>query len=120
MGIQDFLGKGKATDRSTKYEELSKGKTEGEKRKLEMQLLKPEKIPPHLSGLADKNTFSDIAKRTVKVVFPDSESLTLFRKHFKVSDRIEPSLLGIDKLMAVVQLLEDRKITYDDKSKKAS
>jgi len=118
--IQDFLGKGKTGDRSKKYQELSKDKTEAEKRELEMHLLKPDKIPPHVTESADYNLFSPISTLTVRMVFPDEEALALFKKHFPVSKYVEPSLARMDKMMATVQLYEDGKITYDAKTNKVT
>jgi hypothetical protein len=117
--IQDFLGK-KTGGRVARYKELAEGKTEEEKRKLEMRLLKPEKIPPHVTEKANYNTFSPIATHTVHIIFPDDESLALFKRHFKVGQYVKPSLTDIDKLVAILQLLEDEIIVYDNKLNKAS
>lgn len=131
MGIQDFFDdktkeKSKVTNRTVRYQNESQGMTEPEKRELEMELLTPEKIPDYIG----ETTICDvehpdrkqapIASMSVKLVFPGQESLDLFSKHFKVSQRIEASLLEMSKLLAVVQLLEDGKVIYDSKTNKAS
>jgi hypothetical protein len=121
MAIQDFLGEGKSKSRAVKFQELAEGKTQEEKRNLEAQLLKPEKIPAYTHEETKKSQFSQISAHSVRMVFPDDESLELFKKHFKVSEYVELSLgkPGMDKLLAVVQLLENGQITYDQKTKRA-
>jgi len=118
--IKDFFGNGKGKSRIERFEALSDGKSQEEKRGLELQLLKPDKIPPHIHEKADKSKFSPITTRSVRMVFPDDESLELFKKHFSVSRHVEASLTDMDKLLAIIRLLDSGEVTYDKKSNKAT
>jgi len=118
--IQDFFGGKRGKSRVEKFEGLSEGKTKEEKRQLEVEVLKPDKIPPHVHEKTEYSKFSPIASHSVRIVFPDDESLELFKKHFNVSRHVEASLTSMDKFMEIIRLLDDGIIVYDNKLKKAS
>jgi hypothetical protein len=98
------------------FRRISPTATEEEKRKLEMETMRPERLP-HYGGEEPGATASDpIGSRVVKVVLRTDATLDLMRKHFGVRNYVEPNIREIVKFEALLQALEEGIITYDKES----
>jgi len=112
-GILDFLDDETKNRRTKKFEERFSNSDEGAKRKLEKEMLKPEKLK-HYTG--PKPRAQTLADRSVKIVFPDDESIELLKKHFRVSKHVENSIAHPELLISFLEKLESGEITYDKKT----
>jgi hypothetical protein len=113
MGIERFFTAGKSNKvQESVQERKRKAKSKQEERELEMQHLKPNKLPPY-AGKAP--TVDNITKQSVKLVFKSEEDLDKFKNHFHVPKYIEPSVTNIELLMALIDELESGRIKYDKK-----
>jgi len=111
--IQSFLGKkmGVTSSRVGKYAKNSKGKSKKEKRELERNMLAPTKLQKHIGKEAHQKSSGDLS---VRVFFPDKETLDVFGKYFKVSTYQGNNTHKIGPLVRLLQMLEDGKAIYDE------
>lgn len=114
MGITDFFGDSRrnvvqvvgATDKCVSKEK---------QRELEVAHLRPASLPPYVGDAP----LSEIVKRlSVRLVFSNMEDVGRFKKYFKMYSYIEQSVSDLRILLALFDALEDRRIVYDDDSKK--
>lgn len=113
MGISDFINKGKSIISKTQvFEKAVVGKNKREKRQLEQRMLRPDKLPPFDRS---KSATNDMRGRTIKLIFPDNQSMALFKKFFHVSESVENSLRDMSLLFALLDELESGRIKYDNK-----
>lgn len=107
-GIGKFLGKKR--DMVGEFEKLSEGKSQEEKRELEIKLLKPETIPKYTG----KKPFGlGIKKHTVKLVFSGDEDFEKFNRHFKVLGDSEKSISNLSLLLLFLDKLDNGDIQYN-------
>ena len=119
MSLKDLTGgktKAQIFAETVQREEAKKGRplTQGETRKLEMALLKPEKLPPPPVKLERKD-ISPIQKHTVLIILKNDEDYELFSRYFKILSYKTPNVTDLKLLMALLRALEDGTIVYDDK-----
>jgi len=114
-GILDFLDDETKNRRTKKFEERFSNSDEGDKRKLEKEMLKPEKLK-HYTG--PKPRAQTLADRSVKIIFPNDELMEIFKKHFRVTNSkfVEKSVPNIKLLISFLRKLESKEITYDKKT----
>jgi len=108
MSIRKFLDKEKT--KSERFQQLSEGKTDQEKREIEKKLLKPEKLPDYTGPQPIKNSLD---KLTVKMVFPDTEAVEMLKRHFKVGQYIEQSINKIDLFVDFLRALDNGTLEYN-------
>jgi len=115
-GIGDFIGGGGSSN-VEKFEKASKGEPKKKVRKLEMALLKPEVLPPHVGKRATADTVSD---RTVMLVFKTTDEVELFAKYFKVSTYVTKnvSVQGMKLMSALLKEMEAHNIRFNKKKGK--
>jgi hypothetical protein len=112
MGIKDFVNV--KENKVEIYEKaIHSGATEEEKRELEMQLLKPQKIPKYIGKPPDPK--SAIEKRTIKLILPDFKTFELLKKHFNVRTYTESCIADLDLFILFLKALESGEITYNKK-----
>lgn len=116
MGINKFLGK-ETSNKVAQFQKEKKGKSGPEVRKLEEQLLKPDKIPPYAGKQPPTSAKDPLSVRTVKMVLSNKDDLLLFKKYFPVLMYVEPCITKIDLLLDFLQELENGKIYYDKKTR---
>ena len=111
MGINSFLGKQES--RVDRFEKAAQGLDKEAKRKLEMSLLKPEKIAPYTG---EKSSAMGLGGLTVKMVLPDRETFDIFSKYFHVAHykigNGENSTTDIGVLLALLEGLESGQFRY--------
>lgn len=113
-GINSFFRTdGKDTSRVARFKSESVGKSKKELRELETTLLAPEEIQPYTGSQPSNKNKHPLLSRTVKFVFHSQEDITLFKKHFRVSNFIEMSVADPSFLMRIVDALESGEIKYD-------
>lgn len=113
--IRKFLKGSKEKAKSKKYSDLSKNRSEEDKREIELALLKPDKIPSYTGPTPIKNSLD---KLTVKIILPDEKSMSLLRKYFKVGTFVEQSINNISLLLELLRLLESGKLEFDKHEKR--
>lgn len=91
--------------------------TEPEKRKLEMEMLKPEKLPHYTGKLPGIEAATPVQSRTVKVVLRTDEEFHQVKEHFGLRNYVEQNIKDVDKLVALLNALDDRTIIYDAETK---
>ncbi|MHA2366943.1 MAG: hypothetical protein ACXAC7_23525 [Candidatus Hodarchaeales archaeon] len=107
-GIDEFLGKKR--NKIKEFEQLSKDKTQKEKRELEVKLLKPEKIPKYTG----KKSFGlGIKKHSVKLVFSGDKDFEKFKRHFKVLENPEKSVSNLSLLLLFLDKLNNGEFKYN-------
>ena len=89
-------------DRLDQFKKASKGKTKEEKRVLEQQMLRPEKVIVPITN----DVTTDLDKRTIMMVFPDKASFDLFVKHFPIRTCGGNNLADMEKFMRVLKELD--------------
>ena len=92
-------------NRLDQFNKASKGKTKEEKRALEQQMLRPEKVVVPLTNDAT----TDLDKRTIMMVFPDKASFDLFVKHFPIRTCGGNNLADMDGFMQELKLIDQKK-----------
>jgi hypothetical protein len=110
MNINKFIGK-TTISRVERYEKLKQQCSKEQIRDLEMQLLIPEKLPPHVGSQTTAKTTVD--DRTICIVFPNVSSVDLFKKYFKVSTYKGQTVHSINLLIDLLSSIEDGRIIYD-------
>lgn len=118
MGIGKFFNTGKRNIvQETVQKKKQQTKSKKEERELEMQYLKPDKLP---SYVGKSPTINNIKKQSVKLVFKSEDDLQVFKNHFHVPKYIEPSVTNIELLMVLLEELESGRIKYDSKKQSIS
>ena len=111
MNIFDAIGaRSRSSVQAQRIEELSFGKTNEEKRELERQLLKPDRIQPYTGTIPGQGP---VEQRTLKMIFNSMGEMELFSKHFKVSNYKGANTRDVDILMAFVMALESGVLEFN-------
>jgi hypothetical protein len=115
-GISDFIsGAPTSGSKIETFKKKSCGKSKQEVRKLEEEMLKPEKLKPYIG----KKSFADGVKdKSCKIFFNDEEDWDLFNKYFQISVYVEPSVANIKLLIDFLHAMEEGQVNYDTKSRK--
>ena len=113
VDVANFRSFTKHSERLKQFQELAKGKTKEERRKLEMEMLKPEESSPYTGPQPTRGVISEV---TVKLVFPNKEAFSLFDRHFPIRKYIEQSVSDLKLLIAFLRSLEEGSLTYDKKT----
>lgn len=114
--MSEFLGvKNREGKLIRKYEQLIKGKTNEEKREIELQLLKPDVLPPYTGPKVNRGP---LGKRTVKFFFPSNSDVELLAHHVKINNYVELNTYDTDLIMRFVELLEEGTLRYDKNIKR--
>lgn len=90
---------------------------EDKKRELEMNLLKPERLPTYSGKTPPLGCSKPVQSRTVKIVFRNDDELALTAKHLGMRNYVESNIKNTDKLVALLMALEEGIICYDEVSK---
>ena len=112
MGISNFLSINKDEAKIKKNEELSKGRSKENKRKLELVLFVPDKLPKFQLRNQAKNQ-----ELSVKIFFRSIEEYNLFDKYFGIAQYIEKTMSNIDPILSILKLFECGKLKIDKKTK---
>jgi len=113
-GIEKFLKK-KMQDPVSKFESLSKGKSEKEKRELEQKLLKPKPVPTYTGKNIRYILNSDFA---IKLVLSSQEELDLFGKYVNITEYKGRSITNYQIIKDMFNALENEEIKYNKESGK--
>lgn len=113
-GIEKFLKKN-IQDPVSKFESLSKGKSEKEKRELEQKLLKPKPVPTYTGKNIRYILNSDFA---IKLVLSSQEELDLFGKYVNITEYKGRSITNYQIISDLFKALENEEIKYDKESGK--
>jgi hypothetical protein len=115
MGIKDFVNV--KENKVEIYEKaIEDDLSEPEKRQLEMELLKPEKIPAYIGKTP--TPLNNINSRTVKLVFPNNKSFSLLKKFFNIREYVENCISDLELFLLFLEALETGEIKYDKENKK--
>jgi len=89
----------------------AKAETKEEVREAEEALLKPHKLPPYIGANPGAGP---VERRTVKIIFGNTDDLETFGKHFNVSHYKENNVRDITLLNAFIQCLEEGSLAFDE------
>lgn len=112
MGVSNFLNLLQGGDKIEKFIQLAEGKTEKEKRKIELNLLKPVCNKKNREFLNNKNLST--ATYSVKIYFNNREEFELFSKYFRVNTYIENNIKA-KPILSILRLLEKKKLRINKK-----
>lgn len=115
-GIDKFLTK-KREDPVKKFETLSKGKSEKEKRELEQKLLKPNPIPTYTGKNIRYILNSDFA---IKLVLSSQEEMELFGKYLNITEYKGKSITNYQIISDLFSAIENGEIKYNKETGKFS
>lgn len=94
-----------------RFMRLKQGKSKEEIRKLEMELLRPEKLQMRVG--AKMRAVTTLEARSILLVFPTDTSVDLFKKYFKVSKYKGQSAHRIEMLIDFLQVINTGELVYD-------
>lgn len=109
-GIERFLGKSTGENKVERFERLSRGKSKEEVRELEQKMLVPTKLPP----VTSPKTMDRLHELGVRIVFPDTDAMELFKRHFKVLTYVENNVPNIKLLLLLLKELDEGRIIYSE------
>ena len=89
---------------------------EAGKRQLEATLLQPSKVS-HYNGPKAKPRGQTLAERSVKIVFANTETMEMLKRHFAVSKHVENSIAHPELFVSFLEKLESGEITYDKRTR---
>ena len=116
--LRDFLFDGTEESPSEKFERLSKGKSRSEKRRLEKQILRPDKLPPYAGPKPRERT--ELEDLAIMIILANKEDFNLFKKYFPLakSKYKYVALRNLRLLKEFLNLLESGQLQYDREKNK--
>jgi hypothetical protein len=115
MTIQKFFETKRTDVQDTVKKRRKSSMSKKELRAFEEENLKPD----HLKRYAgEKPIVNEIAKLTVKLIFPSIEELEKFKQHFNVSHYGGTAVTDIRPLLALIDELKSGRLIYNKKTKK--
>jgi hypothetical protein len=113
--IDNFLEGSERISLQKRLQEAVKDKPKEERRKIEMELGKPEKIPGYFGETPGSTT--SIEERTIKIIANDKNELDLIERYFKISSFREKNVRDIDMLISFLLAIDSGHLRYDGKDK---
>ena len=87
---------------------------EKEKRKLEVEKLKPDRLPPYIGESPSIEAKRPIEKQTIRLVFKNMNDHELFCRYFKVANYVEKSVNNLELLTDFLKAIESGDIIYEN------
>lgn len=113
MRIEQFLSKGSRPNRVEQFERLVEGKSKEERRKIEMEMLGPDPIPPYIG---EERRYIVNSEHTVKFVFASQDEMDLFGKYIPIASYIEKSVTDLKIIFDLLKGMDAGEITYEKKT----
>lgn len=113
MRIEQFLSKGSRPNRVEQFERLVEGKSKEERRKIEMEMLRPDPIPPYIG---EERRYIVNSEHTVKFVFASQDEMDLFGKYIPIASYIEKSVTDLKIIFDLLNAIENGHIVYNKKN----